>query len=328
MTNKLRRSVEGLLGVFAIVLILPASAIENPADNDAIKEKDNKAATAEPQKNKVKKIAMIGLGGSAASETLSVHLGLEQGEGLTIYHVVPGSAAAKAGFEVHDVLTHFQGKKIGSQQDLRAAVLAQKPGDVVTVKYIHKGKHEQKKILLGERADLPQARQNPMGGFKFFQGGMNNLPAAERKRIEKMLEDSMKQWRKQVGQNPNGGGMPLADLQRLLQGMQGVPAAPRPQGKKGMLMDFISGASVTMIDQDGSVTIKTVNGKKEVIVKDKAGKVQFEGPYQTEQDKAAVPDDIQKRLERLDSVEIAPGKMLPPPLPLPNEEPDKDEASE
>ncbi|MGB1129565.1 MAG: hypothetical protein ACPG4K_05915, partial [Haloferula sp.] len=41
------------------------------------------------------------------------------------------------------------------------------------------------------------------------------------------------------------------------------------------------------------------NGSKEARVYDKQGELLWEGPYDTEQDKAAVPDDIRERIERL-----------------------------
>ncbi len=46
--------------------------------------------------------------------------------------------------------------------------------------------------------------------------------------------------------------------------------------------------------------MKQSKGSKESRVFDKEGKLLWEGPYDTEQDKAAVPDDIRERIERLD----------------------------
>lgn len=330
-TTNIFTCVKGLLGVASVVIALPSSAIENPAVEEAPKQKENREAAVEEAPNENQKaenkIAMLGVGGSPASETLSLHLGLEAGNGLTLFHIVPGSAAAKAGLEAHDVLTDFANKKIGGQQDLRDAVAAQQPGDEVTVKFIHKGKAEEKKVVLGERKDLPQvfpgAGVNPM-----FQG-MGNIPEADRKRMQEQMQKHLEQMRKQLGEN---GGMQL-DLQRLLQGAQQGQVDPKdPKGKAGKQFNFAANTSITMMDGQGSVTMKSADGKKEVIVKDKAGKVEFEGPYQTEQDKAAVPDGVRERLERLNfggdgggglRLQILPGAMVPPPA-----QPDEDEAAE
>ena len=100
---------------------------------------------------------MLGVGGNSASKTLSLHLGLDNGTGLTIYHVVPESAAHQAGIKAHDIITAINGKAIGSQNDLRAEVLAHKPGDEVTVKLIREGKQEEKKVILGARVVEPRA---------------------------------------------------------------------------------------------------------------------------------------------------------------------------
>ena len=216
---------------------------------------------------------------------------------------------------------------VGSATELMAA---QKPGDEVTIKYIHKGTAEEKKVVLDERQDLAQGF--PGAGIKPMFQGMGNIPEADRKRMQEQMQKHLQQMRKQLEQN---GGMQL-DLQQLLQGAQQGrvdPKAPKGKARKnGVRFNFKAAASITMMDGQGSVTMKTIDGKKEVIVKDKAGKVEFEGPYQTEQDKAAVPDGVRERLERLNfgadrpgglRLQLLPGAMVPPPA-----QPDEDEAAE
>jgi len=314
----LMSSLRGLVGVASVVWILPVSAIENPASEDAPKEKRGGEAAANaigPNKPE-KKIALLGLGGMPASETLSLHLGLEAGNGLTVYHIIPGSAAAKVGLEKHDVITELDGQKIGSQEDLRQAVLAHEPGDEVVVKYLHKGKAEVKKITLGERAEF-QGWAAPRINQWEQRGGM---PEAQNKLMRERMLKHMDQMKLQFEQ----GGIEL-ELQDLLDNAQNAV----PQGKQGdrgvgaRVKNFnFGGTSITMMDENGAVTMKTVNGKKNVIVKNKEGKVVFDGPYQTEQDKAAVPDDIRERLERMDfgrnagggfRLRVGPGGIMPAP---------------
>lgn len=278
----------GLIGAVSVVLVPPVLAIEPPVVEDAPKVKEGRVAAAEEVPKAERKIAMLGLGGAPVSETLSTHLGLEEDCGLTIYHVVPGSAAAKAGFKAHDILIEFNGKKIGCQQDLRDAVLAQKPGDEVAVKLVQKGKTVEKKVILGERDEIPRVAPVPGINPNWFDQGFGNLPEANMKRIRQHLEE----MQRQMGKND---GM---DLQKLLD-----------DARKGGADGVNLGMSVTLMDNDGSITMKTANGKKEVLVKDKDGKVVFEGPYHTEQDKAAVPDEIRERLDRLDFGEDGEGAL-------------------
>lgn len=311
-----RAGLMSLAGAVSVALLVPALAIEKPAGQDAPKEKAAKAPAAGQAENAPKaaeagkpaqKVAMLGVGGMTASETLSLHLGLEQGTGLTLYHIVPGSAAEKAGLERHDILTEFDCKKIGSQQDLRDAVQAKKPGDEVTLKYIRKGKGEEKKVVLGEREQAPEALPAPGINPEWLQKNLGgNMPPAG---IIPMDAELMKHFRQQMQQLQNGQGDAMKlDLGKLLKQAQ-------KGGKNGGLMNFGFGTSITLMDNDGSITMQTRDGKKEVTVKDKAGKTLFEGPYQTEQDKAAVPEEIRERIERLNIGDGANGldlRIMPP----------------
>lgn len=318
--HPLTTCAKALVGAASLSLAMPLAALEKPAGDtgakpaaqEAPKEKPAAADAAEQKAPKAaEKIAMLGIGGSDVSETLASHLGLPAGTGLTVYHVVPDSAAEKAGLEAHDVITAVGDRAIGSQDDLRAAVLAHKPGDEISVKFIHKGKAAEKKITLGERAAVPErgmdrAQGDPLGVgndlLKMLQGMGANIPEADRKRMQEQMQKHVEQLRKQL---QDGGGLQF-DLKDLQMG-------------KGIQM--LGGTSVTIQDEQGSVTMKTVNGKKEVVVKDKEGKTVFEGPYDTEQDKAAVPDDVAERIKRVDMdtkegamrLRIGPGGIVPPP---------------
>jgi hypothetical protein len=72
-------------------------------------------------------------------------------------------------------------------------------------------------------------------------------------------------------------------------------------------------ATIRMLDDEGSVEIEMKNGSKHVRVRGKDGKVQWEGPWDTKQDKAAAPEGIRDRIEsmNIDMMEgnIVPGKM-------------------
>ena len=320
---KLLTGAKGLMGLASVALLVPVVAIEKPAEADAPKQKDAKAAVADEApkaaEKPAQKFAMLGVGGMSASETLSMHLGLEQGTGLTLYHIVPDSAAEKAGLKQHDILTEFGGKKIGSQQDLRDAIADKKPGEEVLVKFISRGKAQEKKIILGERKEVPGMVPHPGINPEWLQKRLGgNVPPID---VPPMGEEMMKRLQKMQKQLQQGGGMQL-DLNKLLKDM------PKGKAGKGGLMQFGAATSVTLMDNDGSITMKTADGKKEVVVKDKAGKVLFEGPYQTDQDKAAVPEEIRERIERLNIDDMQNGMKLQigpmgiaPPLDEPEEEP-------
>ena len=58
-------------------------------------------------------------------------------------------------------------------------------------------------------------------------------------------------------------------------------------------------SQITLMDDQGSVEMKFREGGREVVVRDLEGEVVYEGPWDNEQDRAAVPADIRERIEKL-----------------------------
>ena len=312
---KIPHQIGSILGVTSIIIGLPLFAVEHADDANAPKAKESQKADVDPKKKEGKKQAMIGVGGAPVSKTLSLHLGLKEGNGLTLFHVIPDSAAAKAGLETHDILTSFDGKPIGCQQDLRNAIVENKPGDKVVVEYIHKGEILKKDVVLDLRpARLGAMRASGMNPRWMFKGLGAEVPEADRKRMQAQMEKQIKALQKRLKKE----GVLELNFQK---GQKG-PAKKGGAFVGGFKMN--ASTSFTMSDAEGSITMKTVNGKKEVVIKDKQGKVVFEGPYDTPQDKAALPDDLSGRVDALNfgkikakvfQVEIKPGGMIVPPVP-------------
>jgi len=80
-------------------------------------------------------------------------LGLEAGRGIAITDVIPGSAAEKAGFKIHDIVLEFAGKPVSDNpEDFARQVEAVKAGEKVDAVVLRKGKKtELKGIELPER---------------------------------------------------------------------------------------------------------------------------------------------------------------------------------
>jgi len=382
LANYVTRMV-GVAGLASVSLVLPVVAIEKPTIEEAPEENNKPIRKAEKkqvpeQKEQVKDIAWIGLGGSPVSEILSKHLKLDPEQGLTLFHIIQKSPAQKSGLKVHDIITEFDGKKIGSMEDLKNAVTSKNPGDEALVKFIHEGEAQEKKIILGSRKELHQHKLPNEGNDPLWQG-MGHLPKVERDRLEQLMLEHMNEMKNSL-KGPDGiqldmkmipeeargeiekmlnepGGLKLRirrsqaeaaemlkklkakegggafneaiikslersiksideSMKRLdqvdkllgneggwkfdMQGLLGKLDLDKPKDApkdRAMKFDFNAQASITRMDSEGSVTIKTINSNKEVIVKDKSGKVVFEGPYQTEQDKAAVPDKFKHRID-------------------------------
>lgn len=346
--QSLNKPFAGWLGAASIALAVPVWAIEKPAELEE-NRKNNKHVQQvgnEREAQPKERSAMLGVAGMPLSDQLSMHLQL--GHGLTLYHVVPDSAAAKAGLKKNDIVTEFNGHKIKNQNDLRDAVQDLKPGDKVGIRFIHRGKVGRKDIVLGERPQalaMPKRRKAPhnlrdlrLEDFRQFGERLGlNVPEEDMERLHQQMLRNLNQFERQFGKiDPKR----QQDLQRLLNNalQDGIPEDLKNEWnraiEKGALrgkglgaINFGARSSITQGDDEGSVTMNSVDGKKEVIVKDKKGQIIYEGPYQTPQDKAAVPDDIRERINRMKFQElgganfkfhIAPAGIVPaPPAPLP-----------
>lgn len=90
------------------------------------------------------------------------HLGMrvedrDDGKGITVKDVKPGSAAQKAGFKAGDILSKFGGQKIGNISDVLNALQAHADDKTVTATVIRNGKDKTLTVTIPEvhqQADL------------------------------------------------------------------------------------------------------------------------------------------------------------------------------
>jgi S1-C subfamily serine protease len=80
-----------------------------------------------------------GLGGPDAVPPARASLGLRVLDDMVVQTVAYGQAAEKAGLQSNDVITKFAGKPVQTQDDLKALLAKQKPGDTVSVEFRRNG---------------------------------------------------------------------------------------------------------------------------------------------------------------------------------------------
>ncbi len=89
----------------------------------------------------------------------------EEGEGVGIARVEPGTAAAKAGLKADDIIFELAGKPVKSRQALIDLLENYKPGDTVAVKVRRGDEEVSLRVKLGSRSDFDRGSfQNAMGG--------------------------------------------------------------------------------------------------------------------------------------------------------------------
>ncbi len=77
-------------------------------------------------------------------------IGLKNPLGCQLQDVQAGMAAAEAGFEVGDLITHYDGKKVADFDALRAMIRTMQAGESVEIRAARQGKEFTKTVTLGE----------------------------------------------------------------------------------------------------------------------------------------------------------------------------------
>jgi S1-C subfamily serine protease len=79
---------------------------------------------------------------------------VEADEGAFITEVVPGSAAARGGLEVGDVITQIDGRGVEGANDVRSIILDHEAGDEIEVTVQRRGEEQTLTVELGRRSDI------------------------------------------------------------------------------------------------------------------------------------------------------------------------------
>lgn len=170
-------------------------------------------------------------------------LGLKDSRGALVNEIVPGSAAAKAGVQVGDVIRSVNGSAVNSFSDLPPLIGAMPPGSRVTIGLVRDGKERELSATLTELAEDAQAgaqRPATAGAEAAPQTGANALLGLE-------VADLTAAQRKQLGLEAGEGvrvtrvnGQAARDA-RLSPGMVILQAGRTPVGSVDALDRALAG---------------------------------------------------------------------------------------
>lgn len=282
-----------------------AEEAEEPAAEAAPAEDAKKPVEEMPQVAKAK--AYLGLGIDPLPEALANHLGLNINECALVRIVDPNGPAAAAGLKEFDIIVGVDGAKIKSQPCLSKLMDKHQTGDEVKIAFLRRGQPQEKSVKLAARPDdgIAAAEGAAEDDMALPKEMLNGLPKEMRDAIEKNL--------KALGANGGIGGAQaqivpmdangLPELQKrvekMMQGMQMQiqPGAPGAPAAPGAAMQMKS--TLKMMDKEGNIEISRDGESCEAKVFDKQGELLWSGPYQTPQDKAAVPPPVRERLDAL-----------------------------
>ena len=216
------------------------------------------------------KVTFLGVATTPASEILADQLRLPRGTGLVVDYVRPDSPAAKAGARAHDILLRLDDQILVNPPQLAVLVRLHKPGDKVTLALLREGKEEKVAAELGETEMVVAPSPE-------FMPGHPGAPLGD-----------MMNWRFRPEHLTDAGVRP-----ELM--------TPFPGGS-------FAGYGAALSDNEHNLTMTLRNGEKYLVAKDRNGKVVFEGPVQTDEQKKSVPPEILKKLARMEEATKAGAK--------------------
>ena len=242
--------------------LVPTQAENNIPPPSSSKTKDTPAS----------KTAWLGVMGDPVSEALKAQLKIDHG--LVLKYIAPDSPAAKAGLKVYDVVLSLNGSDIINQTSLKKVVTQHNANDNIKLKIHSQGEADNIDVTLSEKP-APLNRLAPPRNH-------GNL-----KEIEQLIEQSGRIATDPNHEQKSGIGRMFGKILKEM--------APNLE------LNFQSTSSIKVNDSEGSVEVQTINDTKNVIVRDHDNQVQFEGPWNTEEEITAAPTDIKRRVNNIDS---------------------------
>ena len=254
----------------------------------------------------------LGVVTRALEPALSAQLGFTPGLGLIVEDIVPDGPAAKAGIQAMDVIKQVNDQLVSNPGHLAALVRHFGKDADVTVLVLRKGQEQKIAVKIGERLmpDPANFRSEIFGGMP---GGGANLPEI-RRRMENQRRNPEDPFR--APRDPQSAPEPLrprpsADILREV----GPGGAPEVQVQEDQVSTTwnTSSAKVMLKDQNGSIEVRSENGKRTLTAKNPKGDTVFDGPIDTEEQRKAVPEEFRKMLDQVEVRSRGDRRPGPPP---------------
>jgi serine protease Do len=284
-------------------LLTKTFALEAPADDAPPPPLQKQAQTlphfdlSKPEIKAKEKIAFLGVVSGEVPAVLVDQLNLKNGEGVLIRALAPDSPAARAGITTNDVITKISGQPVGSPKEISAQISTHQPDESIKIELIHKGQPTTLDITLGNKpAELANAEQEERDS-----PNLDGFPQELADRVRGAIAGNVGGLNLDADavQLPPQVGRAIRKLQLHLQGAAGQAGGLQPMVSGVAKLESHAGATIKMMDEQGSIEVKTRDGSKEVTIRDQNSNVTWSGPWDTAQDKAAAPAKIRKRVDGL-----------------------------
>lgn len=242
-------------------------------------------------------VTYLGVETSDVPRVLSEQIGLPRGFGVVVDYVAKDSPAAVAGLQTSDIIKMLNDQIIINPDQLGKLIRSFADGATVNLTVLRKSQEVKLTVTL-KKHDVSVGR-GPFGGFEGFEkewnfddlGKMNfdfQAPdmAAVRDAVQRAKDEAMR-----AGD----------EARKAVRKLRIVTSDD--DSTKTTKVD-LGNATINWSDDEGELKIERVDGKKTLMAKDKSGKVLFNGPIDTQEQRAKVPQNVRERFEMLEDQDL------------------------
>lgn len=289
-------------------------------------------------KPQLKPTPYLGVSTAGVDAALAAQLSLAEGFGLVVTHVVADGPAAAAGVQRFDILKSLDDQQLVSAEQLATLVRSRGKDSQVTLTVLRKGQEQKLTVKVGERMlpdqhTAPHAKMPLLDRLPVVRQLLRPAPADVHQAQEtvrraqeqmhrhvqqfqekmKAFQNRLQEWQK----NPGSGPAPEPPK---LDPPPPPPQPPHPPKPHDILREAVPGgapqvsvtndgstttwntahARIAIKDDTGSLEIVSDDGKRLLTARDKGGKVIFDGPIDTEEQRRSLPESVRNLLNKTD----------------------------
>lgn len=275
----------------------PAEKKDGASEPKSEKKSRSITVTRNAGAGEVEKVTYLGVETGPVPRALAAHLGLERDHGLVVNSVADNSPAS-AVLQENDVLEKLDDQRLVDARQLSVLVRAKKPGDEVKLAIIRAGKPQTVTAKLGER-ELPRmfgAIRLPDFGeggpdLRVFKGD-GDLAIERLRELPGLARDELNDVLRIIGRERG----------KWFDGPR-VHVFNRRHQDGSTILNMAEG-NFAFSDDEGSIEVNASKGERKLTVKDAKGKILFDGPINTDEQRANLPPEVKERLKKLDAMSI------------------------
>ncbi|MDR2429771.1 MAG: PDZ domain-containing protein [Puniceicoccales bacterium] len=282
------------------------SAIESPKPPEQEPPPAPPPAARE-RKTEAKGIAFLGVETVPVDAPTRQRLRLAEGTGLRVRLIAPQSPA-HGPLQPGDVLVRFNDQILCNHEQLRALVRSTNPDDTVTLRIYRDGGELELVLCLGVVAPgpvcaspnacapslLPEVRLRLHGRDVPLNDLLRERIARLHGGVITIDPDAFIDFPKDVREKLREMH---EDVQRHIGGLHGKIKRKWQHDEAAT-----STATTRVVDHDGSACLTTKDGARHLRFEDSEGKVVFDGPVDTPEQCAALPEIVRKKLETIEQL--------------------------